>query len=173
MDVQGGCLPNELYALSSEGKMNSIDSMTSMMLGLCGDEIQYPVPSPADAGFTVSLPAKEDDFILRAEEKKCPRAVSLMEKVNNTFKTHELKIRVDNFEEEVIYPHFKERSGLTEDDVENSMHQILNYLYWALENNHELNFDVTEEDRNYIRIVEQAFRGIRLYGYQEEIAKDV
>ena len=82
MDVNRGCKAEELYATTSF-KERSVSSMTSMLLGLCGEEFKFPVPSPAEAGFTVSLPTQAEDYILRADDDTCPRVKAIEDEIED------------------------------------------------------------------------------------------
>ena len=86
MDLEDGCNPTELYALSSFKKWNE-DSMTAMLLGLCGKELQYPVPDAADMGFTVSLPSKDEDYILGLRNQTCKRSKNIKKAIEKASAT--------------------------------------------------------------------------------------
>ena len=125
--------------------------MTSMLLGLCGGKLRYPVPSPADAGFTVSLPEHEDDFILRADDDTCARVLSLEEAIEEAPGTVNLLKEVDDFLEADFFPHLRDLIGVKKEDLEEGeMYDIADYLDWAVKHDYKLKVKLTKEDINYI-----------------------
>ena len=150
MDVIRGCKPEELYATTSF-KERSVSSMTSMLQGLCGQNFQFPVPSPEEAGFTVSLPTQEEDFILRADDDTCARVKSIEDATESAPGTFDLINGINDYLEANFFPRLRYLTGLKEEDLEDfEMFDVADHISWAVKHDYKLKFSLTENDLNFI-----------------------
>ena len=150
MDVIRGCKPEELYA-STSFKERSVSSMTSLLQGLCGQKFEFPVPSPAEAGFTVSLPTQEEDFILRADDDTCARVKSIEDATESAPGTFKLIDGINDFLETNFFPRLRYLTGLKEEDLEEfEMFDVADYISWAVKHDYKLKFSLTDKDLNFI-----------------------
>lgn len=154
--------PEEVY-VQTTCHTRTIDSAVAQLEGLYSMPLQFP---DWDDRFELNTMDCSEDFLLRMSKEMCPRYEQVRHAISQEIGTEIMYSEIDyDMERSGFYERLRQLTG-HEGDSRHHMHLICDYIYWAVESNLELNFEMTDEEYNRCLITKE--RGV----YSEFIAHE-
>jgi len=156
-------VPEEVY-VQTTCHARTIDSAVAQLEGLYGMPLQFPDWDPT---YEMTTMLCNEDYLLRMSRDMCHRYDRVRHAVQTEIATELMYSEIDyDMERSGFYEKLRQLTGHKGDSLHH-MHQLCDYIYWALESGLELSFTMTEEEYRRCMITKEKGVYSEFYAHEE------